>query len=71
MRQVFNSYFNSTVKKLNIPIRQNLLNDASAFDDHTITVVHTYERHPSVFKIKEKVKNMTSFLFIMLTPIKC
>ena len=67
---MFNSYFNSTVKKLNTSIEQNLLNDASTFDDHTIAVVHTYERHPSVFKIKEKVKNMTSFLFIMLTLIK-
>ena len=31
--EVFNSYFNSIVKELNIPINKNLLNDASIFDD--------------------------------------
>ena len=31
--EVFNNYFNSIVKELNIPIDQNLLNDASIFDD--------------------------------------
>ena len=69
--EVLNNYFNDIVEELNIPIDQNLLNDASLFDDPVITAVHKYERHPSILKIKEKLKNMTFFLFIMLTPIKC
>ena len=31
--EVFNNYFNSIVEELNIPIDQNLLNDAPLFDD--------------------------------------
>ena len=31
--EVFTNYFNSIVKELNIPTDQNLLNDASIFDD--------------------------------------
>ena len=31
--EVFNNYFNSIVKELNIPIDQNTLHDASLFDD--------------------------------------
>ena len=69
--EVFNNYFSSIVKELNIPIDQNLLNDASLFDNPIIAAIHKYERHPSILKIKEKLKNMTFFLFIMLTPIKC
>ena len=69
--EVFNNYFNSIVKELNIPIDQNLLNDTSIFDDPIIAAVRRYERHASILKIKKKVKNMTFFLFIMLTPIKC
>ena len=54
--EVFNNYFNSIVEELNIPIDQNLLNDASLFDDPIIAAVHKYERHPSILKIKEKFK---------------
>ena len=69
--EVFNNYFNSVVKYLNIPIDQNLLNVASVLDDPIITAVYKYKKHPSFLKIKEKVnKKMTFFLFIMLTPDK-
>ena len=54
--EVFNNYFNSIVKELNILIDQNLLYDASIFDDPIIAAVHKYKRHPSILKIKEKVK---------------
>ena len=69
--EVFNNYFNSVAKELNIAIDQNLLNYASMYDDPIKSAVHKYKRHPSSLKIKEKVKNMTFFLFIMSTPIKC
>ena len=67
--EVFNSCFNNIVKELNIPIEQNLSKGVSIFDDPIIAAVHKYKRHPTILKIKEKVKNMTFFLFIMLTPI--
>ena len=69
--EVFNNYFDGIIEEPSIPIDQNLLNDASLFDDPVITAARKYERHPSILKIKEKLKNMTFFLFIMLTPIKC
>ena len=69
--EVFNNYFDGIIEETSVPIDQNLLNDASLFDDPVITAAHKYERHPSILKIKEKSKNMTFFLFIMLTPIKC
>ena len=69
--EVFNNYFNSIVEKLNIQIDQNLLNDASLFDDPIIAAIHKYKRHPSILKIKEQLKKYDLFLFIMLTPIKC
>ena len=53
---VFNNYFNSIVKELNIPIDQNLLNDVSVFDDPITAAVHKYKRYPSILKTKEKVK---------------
>ena len=53
--EVFNNYFNSIVEELNIPIDQNLLNDASLFDHPIIAAVHKYERHPSILKLR-KVK---------------
>ena len=69
--EVFNNYFNSIVAELNIPIDQNLLNDASLFDDPIIAAIHKYERHPTSLKLRKNSKNITFFLFIMLTPIKC
>ena len=43
--EVFNNHFNSTVKKLNILIDQNLLNDASTFDYYIIAaIIHKYKR---------------------------
>ena len=62
--EVFNNYFNSIVEELNIPIDQNLLNDASLFDDAIIAAVHKYERHPSILKIKEKLKKHDLFFFL-------
>ena len=59
--EVFNNYFNSIVKELNIGIDQNLLNDASLFDDPIIVAVHKYKRYSSILKIKD----------IILAPIKC
>ena len=41
--EVFNNYFNSIVEELNIPIDQNLLNDASLFDDPIIAAIHKYK----------------------------
>lgn len=37
--------------------------------DYPIAAVHKYKKHPSILKIKEKVKNFT-FSFFMLTQIK-
>ena len=61
--EVFNNYFNSIVKELNIPINQNISDDASIFDDPMIAAAHKYERHPSIFKIKENVKKHDLFSF--------
>ena len=42
---LFNNYFNSIVKELNIPIDQKSLNDTSIFDNPIIAAVHKYKRH--------------------------
>ena len=42
--EVFNNYFNSIAKELNIPIDQNLLNDVSIFNDHIIAAAHKYKK---------------------------
>ena len=68
--EVFENYFNSIVKELNIPIDQNLLNDASLFDHTIIAAVHKYKRHPSILKIKEKVKKHDLFSFYHINPNK-
>ena len=67
---MFNNYFNSIVKELNISIDQNLLNDASLFDDPIIAAVHKYERHPSILKVKEKLKIHDLFSFYHFNPDK-
>ena len=68
--EVFNNYFNSIAEELNIPIDQNLLNDASLFDDPIIAAIHKYERHPSILKIKEKFKKHDLFSFYHVNPGK-
>ena len=40
--EVFNNYFSSIAEELNIPIDQNLLNDASLFDDPIIAAIRKY-----------------------------
>ena len=68
--EVFNKYFNSIVEELNIPIDQNLLNNASLFDDPIIAVAHKYERHPSILKTKEKFRKHDFFSFYDVNPDK-
>ena len=68
--EVFNNYFNSIVEELNIPIDQNLLNDASLFDDPFIAAIHKYKRHPSILKIKEQLKKEDLFSFYHVNPDK-
>ena len=63
--EVFNNYFNSIVEELNIPIDQNLLNDASLFDDPIIAAILNYKRHPSILKIKKQLKKKFYHVFIM------
>ena len=41
--EVFNNYFNSIAKELIILIDQNLLNNASIFDDPIVAVVQKYK----------------------------
>ena len=67
---MFNNYFNSIVKELNIPIDQNLWNDASIFHDPKIAAVHENKSHPSILKIKEKVKKYDLFSFYHVKPNK-
>ena len=57
-----NNYFSSIAKERNIPIDQNLLNNASVFHDPIIAAVQENKRHPSILKIKEKVKKYDLFL---------
>ena len=68
--EVFNNYFNSIIEELNIPIDQNLLNDASLFDDPIIAAIHKYKRHPSILKIKEQLKKSDLFSFYHVNPDK-
>ena len=66
----FNNYFNSIVEELNILIDQNLLNDASLFDDPIIAAIHKCKGHPSVLKIKEQLKKYDLFSFYHVNPNK-
>ena len=68
--EVFNNYFNSIVEELNIMIGQNLLNDASLFDDPIIAAIHKYKRHLSILKIKEQLKKYDLFSFYHVKPDK-
>ena len=69
--EVFNNHFNSTVKKLNILIDQNLLHDASTFDYYIIAaIIHKHKRDPSILKIKEKIKKYVLFSFNPVNPNK-
>ena len=68
--EVFNNYFSNIVEELNIPIDQNLLNDASLFDDPVIAAIHKYKRHPSILKIKEQLKKHDLFSFYHVNPDK-
>ena len=62
--EVFSNYFDSIVKELNIPIDQNLLNDASIFDDLSITAVQKCKKHPRILKMKEDIKKYDIFFFL-------
>ena len=68
---MFNNYLNySNVKEVNIPIDQNLLNDASILADSIIAAVHKCKDIRVTLKfMKRSKKLMTFFLFLMLTPI--
>ena len=46
-----------------MPTDQNLLNDASVFDDPITSGVHKHKRHLSILNIKEKVKKCELFSF--------
>ena len=47
-----------------MPTDQNLLNDASVFDDPIVSGVHNkHKRRPSILNIKEKVKKCELFSF--------
>ena len=61
--EVFNNYFNSIVEELNILIDQNLLNDASLFDDPIIAAVHKHKRHPGILRIKGRIIKENKFTF--------
>ena len=50
--EVFNNYFNSIVKEINILIEQNLSNNACIFDDPIIAAVYKYKKHPRILKLK-------------------
>ena len=63
------NYFDSIFKELNILIDQNLLNYGSMFDNSIIAAVHKHKRHPSILKIKEKVKKRP-FYFYHINPDK-
>ena len=68
--EVFTNYFNGNVEELNIPIDQNLLNDASLFDDPIIGAIHKCKRHPSILKIKEELKKYDLFSSYHVNPDK-
>ena len=52
--EAFNNYFNSIVKELNIPINQNLLNDASIFDDPIRATVHNMKDIHVSLKLRKR-----------------
>ena len=48
----FNSYFNSVVKELKLPINEDLLQNVIDIDDPILASTEKYKRHPNILKIK-------------------
>ena len=68
--EIFNDFFSSIVKNLNIPINDELLNNVHDIHDPVLRAIKKYERHPSIVKIKNRIPDMSalSFAFNFVTP---
>ena len=68
---MFNNYFSSIANELHTPIDQNLLHDAPIFDYPIIAPVRKCKRHPSILKIRKKLKKKyNAFPFYHVDPNK-
>ena len=69
--EVFNNYFSSIINELHTPIDQNLLHDTPIFDYPIIAPVRKCKRHPSILKIRKKLKKKyDAFPFYHVDPNK-
>ena len=64
---IFNIYFKGIGKELKIPINENLLENVISIDESFLAATEKYNRHPRIFKIKEKTKGQTQFYFKHVT----
>ena len=57
--EIFNNFFNCTIKELKIPFDPSLLEDVSMIKDAILAAVRKCKKHPSIPKIKEMIRKMT------------
>ena len=56
---IFNEFFASVVKNLNITINEDILSDTKGIDDPVLIAIEKYKKHPSIRAIKDISKNNT------------
>ena len=61
--ETFNKFFGNIIKNLNISINSEVLEDVSMIQDPIIAAIEKYKRHPSMLKIKKKVRVKNYFDF--------
>ena len=68
---IFIKYFDAIAPKLGLAIPKDVIFAANGMEDHVLKAAHKYQRHPSIFAIKEKHKDLNfSFCSVSLHCVK-
>ena len=61
--EIFNEFFGSAVKSLNIPPYEPIQDYRTQSDDHILNIIGKYKDHPSILKINEVTPRESLFSF--------
>ena len=61
--KILNNYFNKVVENLNIESDVTLLQNKDQIDDPVLSAINKYEKHPSILRIKNNMKDKNQFSF--------
>ena len=61
--KILNNYFNKIVENLNIESEVTLLQNKDQIDDPVLSAINKYEKHPSILRIKNNMKDKNQFSF--------